>query len=76
MSDGLDFLLEPPAPPADTYRWATVTSVGPIRIRLDGDPAPVESEPTTLCPLQVGDRAWVQIHGRMMIILGVAEVPQ
>lgn len=75
MSDGLDFLLEPPAPPADTYRWATVTGLNPIRIRLDGDELPVESEPVTLCPLRLGCRVWVQIHGRMMIILGVAEVP-
>lgn len=73
MTDGLDFLLEPPAPPADTYRWATVTQLDPIRIRLDGDELPVESEPVTLAPLAVGNRAWVQIHGRMMIILGVAE---
>ncbi len=76
MSDGLDFLLEPPPPPpADTYRWATVTQLAPIRIQLDGDPAPVASEPVTLCPLRLGCRVWVQIHGRMMIILGVAEVP-
>lgn len=73
MSDGLDFLLEPPPPPADTYRWATVASLAPIRIRLDGDETPVESEPVTLAPLAVGNRVWVQIHGRMMVILGVAQ---
>lgn len=76
MSGDMDFLLEEPqgsAPRADAYRWATVTQVAPPRIRLDGEQLPIESEPVTLCPLQVGDRAWVQIHGRMMIILGVAE---
>lgn len=73
MTDGLDFLLEPPAPPADTYRWATVTSVAPLRIRFDGDTAPVASEPDTLVMVQVGQRVWVQIHGRMMIILGASQ---
>lgn len=73
MSDGLDFLLEPPAPPADTYRWATVTSINPIRIQLDGDPAPVESEPDTLQTVAVGNRVWVQVHGRQMVILGAAK---
>lgn len=71
----MDFLLPGPASPADTYRWATVTQVDPPRIRLDGEPLPIESEPVTLCPLRLDCRVWVQFHGRMMIILGVAEVP-
>lgn len=75
MSNGLDFLLpEPNGRPADTYRWATVTSVSPTRIRFDGEPEPLASEPVKLAPVAVGNRVWVQIHGRAMIILG-ASVP-
>lgn len=73
MTDGLDFLLEPPAPPTDTYRWGTVTSTSPLRVRLDGDPAPVASEPDTLQPVSAGNRVWVQIHGRQMVIIGSAK---
>ena len=67
-----DLLPGPEEGTRDTYRWATVTSVAPIRVRLDGDTDPVASEPVTLCPLRLGCRVWVQFHGRMMIILGVA----
>lgn len=71
MNDGLDFLLEPPAPPADSYRWATVTQVTPeVRIRFDGEPDAVPSAPSKLTTVAVGNRVWVQIHGRSMIILG------
>jgi len=75
MTGAFDELLPEPAGTADTYRWARVTQLSPIRIRLDGDTEPVESTPDSLCPLQVGDRVWVQFHGRAMIILGVSWTP-
>lgn len=71
----MDFLLPEPAPPADTYQWATVTQVDPPRIRLDAEDVPLEAEPEALCPLHLGGRVWVQFHGRMMIILGIKQQP-
>lgn len=75
MTDAFDELLPEPAGTTTGYRWATVTQLAPIRIRLDGDTLPVESTPDALCPLQVGDRVWVQFHGRAMIILGASWAP-
>ena len=74
MSSGdMDFLLPEPGPKPDTYRWATVTSVSPMRIRFDGEPEPLASEPVKLAPVAVGNRVWVQIHGRAMISLGASQ---
>lgn len=73
MNDELDFLLPEPAPPRDTFRWATVTGTSPLRIRFDGDTAPTAATPTTLTPVSVGDRVWVQHHARSIIIIGRAQ---
>ena len=71
MNDELDFLLERPAAPRDTFRWATVTGTSPLRIRFDGDTAPTAATPTSIAgPVGVGDRVWVQHHARSIIILG------
>lgn len=76
MSSGdMDFLLPEPGPKPDTYRWATVTGVSPTRIRLDGEPEPLASTPVKLVPVAVGNRVWVQFHGRALVILGVS-VPE
>lgn len=70
-SNPFDGLLEPPPPPMDTYRFATVTSTSPLRIRLDGDDDPVASTPVTLAVVSISDRVWVQLHAKQLIILGV-----
>jgi len=48
-----------------SYRWATVTSVNPLRIQLDApDTAPLPFTPDSLIPLSeltVGVRVWVQL---------------
>lgn len=72
MNHDLDFLLDPPTPPVDSFRWATVTSVDPIRIRFDGDTTPTPVTPSSLVHVSPGARVWVQFHARMMIILGVS----
>lgn len=57
-----------------TFRWASVSSVSPLRVRLDGSPTPLDSEPVTLVPgLHVDDRVWVQIIERRALILGVGQ---
>lgn len=61
--------------PDNTYRWATVTDDDPLRVRLDGDTAELPITPETLVSptiLSVGDRVWVQMFGRRIIVLGVA----
>lgn len=72
MSDRLDFLLDPPTGITNSFRWATVTSVSPLRIRLDGESEPLATSPAALAAVQPGNRVWVQLYGRQVVILGRA----
>ena len=57
------------------YRWATVVDPSPLTIQLDGDTLPLASVPDSLVDpalLTLGDRVWVQLHGRKVIVLGSA----
>lgn len=67
-----------PPPERDTFRFAEVTEVSPVRIRMDNDTEATPASPTVLGagPIVVGDRVWVQFHGRQMIILGVVNATQ
>jgi hypothetical protein len=71
-------VLQAPRGPQEgenTFRWATVTSTSPLRVRLDGEVAAVPATPDTLfspAALHVNERVWVQMFGRRLIILGVA----
>jgi hypothetical protein len=59
--------------PTDKWRWATVTAVSPLRIRLDGEAEPLDITPDTLAgPLSVGDRVWTQTSGRRILVAGVS----
>src|SRR5690625_767074 len=64
MPNPFDMLLEPEeSRDESTWRWATVTSVSPLRIRLDQDAAPLDGDPIDLVGgLEEGDRVWVQLH--------------
>ena len=69
--DLADYLL--PQPPEDrgSWRWATVTQVDPLRVRLDGDSTALDLTPETLVVgLQVGWRVWCQIHGQRVVVHG------
>lgn len=70
MPDTFDLLLPKPDPEVPTYRFGTVTSVDPLRVRLDGESSPVPSKPVTLIAPDVGDRVLVHIYHRQMVILG------
>jgi hypothetical protein len=59
----------------DTYRFGTVTAVGPLQVRLDGDSAPVSVAPVPLCQCAINDRVYCQLHGRQLVVLGVVYVP-
>lgn len=66
--DLAEYLL--PQPPEDrgSWRWATVTAVDPLRVRLDGDTTALDLTPDALGPVGVGDRVWCQMHGRRVIV--------
>ena len=81
--NGLDFLLDPPAQRFSDWSWATVTSVDPVHIRLDGDTAPLAVPPTLLVPeaeLEVDTRVRVHMDksnalgqvGARIYVIGVA----
>ena len=62
-------------PPASSWRWATVTGVGPVAVRLDGDSQPLGASPEWLVAgvaPQVGLRVWLQMHGRRVLVVGAA----
>ena len=62
-----------PFPSENTYRWATVTQISPLRIRLDGDTLELPVTPDTLVSgLSIDQRVWVQFFGRRLIIIGAA----
>lgn len=57
----------------DTYRFGTVTQTGPLRVRLDGDLAAVDSTPVDLVgDLHVGDRVWTQLHAKVLLVVAPA----
>lgn len=69
--------LIPAAPPeGDSYRFATITEVDPVKLRLDGDAEALTTTPTVLGNVAIDDRVWVQFHGRQLIILGVVNATQ
>lgn len=70
----LDLLVpEATTAPEDRFSWATVTSVDPVRVRLDGEVDELEASVDSLVDdgwLDPTRRVWVQLHGRRVIILG------
>lgn len=87
MSDLLDSLswLAAAAPPPEAgatptpglvVRWATVTQETPLRIRLDGDTAALPATPDSLVQggLLVGQRCWVALTGKYIIIVGAKPI--
>lgn len=55
-----------------TFRWATVTSVNPLRIRFDGETDPLPITPDTLVNPPVGARVFVLHWMRRVTVLGRA----
>lgn len=56
-----------------SWRWATVTSVDPLRVTPDGDTSPLAEAPDTLVAgLSEGDRVRLVIVARRALILGRA----
>ena len=67
--------VEPLVAPSSAWRWATVTGVGPVRIRYDGDSQPLGVSPEWLvagvAPI-AGLRVWTQTYGRRVLVVGAA----
>lgn len=59
----------------NTYRWAVITALSPLRLKLDGEALALPLTPETLVSpstLLVGTRVWTQLFNRRVIILGAA----
>ena len=79
MSDATSYLVSQVAKLKATvdavasWRWATVTSVDPLRVMPDGDTSPLAEAPDTLIGgLVVGDRVRLVIVARRALVLGRA----
>jgi hypothetical protein len=58
-----------------TFRWATVTGVLPLRIKIDGDTAAIPITPDSLIDpttLVVSDRVRTEMSGNRLVVLGRA----
>lgn len=55
-----------------TFAWATVSSINPLRVRIDGqaDPLPMTPEMIGSDGYSVGSRVWLQSFGLRRLILG------
>jgi hypothetical protein len=79
--DNLDLLAaDPTTPEQDVSRWATVTAINPLRVKLDGESTALPFTPESVeSGLAVGARVRVQLvtndnpsrSGRRVIVLGV-----
>jgi hypothetical protein len=67
----LDLLIPNQDKSGDTWLWATVTQVSPLRVRLDGDEVELPITPENLSPdPELGERVWVQLSGHRVIVHG------
>ena len=74
MSNPLNLLLPSEQPRPDRWRWGTIWSLSPLRVRLDGDTEPLEGTPSRLVTyLAIGSRVYVHVRqGRTPVIVGVS----
>ena len=83
MSDATSYLVSKVAKVKATvdamasWRWATVTSMDPLRVMPDGDTSPLAEAPDTLASdFGVGDRVRLVTVARRALILGRASGPR
>ncbi len=63
----LELLIPTPAPPPYRRVWATVSSVSPVKVKLDSDPA-TEVHVLAAIPVTVGKRVLVDVLGAQMTV--------
>lgn len=68
MSVDLSVLLPDLPANRDGWRWGTVTQVNPVRVRLDGDAAPLLVTPDVLGIVGPGDRVWCHLVGHRLVV--------
>lgn len=59
-----------------SFKWATVTGINPLAIKLDGDTTPLALIPESLVDprmLYVGDRVRVELSLRKVVIHGTSQ---
>lgn len=59
-----------------TFKWGTVTSVSPLRVKLDGDTVALPVKPSLLvspAALAVGDRVRCELANRRLIVYGLRD---
>lgn len=66
----LDFLLPEVVAPGAVFRYGSVTSTDPLRIRLDGDDIELPIVPVLACPVGTADRVLLLLNGRQLIVVG------
>lgn len=70
MINPLNTLLRTPAADGSHYRWGYVTSTSPtLQVVLDTETSPIQ-KPSTLVPLEVGDRVFVLLESLRATVLG------
>ena len=55
------------------FKWATVTGISPLRIKLDGDTTAIPTTPDSLidpATLAVDDRVRTELSGNRLVVLG------
>lgn len=81
----LPMLTPKPIVTPEVSRWATVTQVNPLRIKIDNETTALPFTPDTLVQgLVVNDRVWVAFptndnptfRGRRVIVLGMSDGPR
>ncbi|WNN93668.1 minor tail protein [Arthrobacter phage CallinAllBarbz] len=68
--NNFDLLIPERYTPTDVFRFGTITSEKPFRVKLDGDTSPTEATPILTVSVAVGDRVFVQIHNRQLMVVG------
>lgn len=68
-----DLLIPDRKPDAETWLWGTVTAIGPLLVRLDGEALALPVSPETLVDdIQVGDRVRCHIYKTQLVVMGKA----
>ena len=67
--------LLPTGTNSESWRWATVTSIDPLRIQLDGDSQPLLSTPDSLITPTAGQRVRVHLYNHRATIIGTTGGP-
>jgi hypothetical protein len=53
-----------------SYRFATVTAVYPLAVRMDGDTVPLIITPISIVGCQLADRVLCMIYNKQVIVMG------